>query len=86
VAEALGTLDPKPLDTALQERSDRLGNGLEDAAFDVVRPEATYFATADVRTDAITYCRDLPHRVGVACSASIGSVATANSTTRVGRR
>jgi len=65
VAAALDVLDPAPLASALQDQRDLLCNGLEQAGFDVIRPQATYFATADVRTDALSYCRELPHRAGV---------------------
>ena len=65
VAAALDVLDPEPLASALQDQRDRLCDGLEQTGFDVIRPQATYFATADVGTNALTYCRELPHRAGV---------------------
>ena len=65
VAMALDVLDPAPLASNLQAQRDRLCDGLEQAGFDVVRPQATYFATADVGTNALAYCRELPHRAGV---------------------
>jgi N-succinyldiaminopimelate aminotransferase len=51
-------------------RRDRLCSGLEEAGFDVRRPEGTYFAVADVRPlgyeDAAAFCRALVEDVGVA--------------------
>ena len=49
----------------LQEQRDLLCGGLADLGYDVIVPEATYFATVDVHSDAIAYCRRLPqhHRV-----------------------
>ena len=31
----------------------------------MIVPQATYFATVDVGTDALAYCRALPERAGV---------------------
>ncbi|WP_375494070.1 pyridoxal phosphate-dependent aminotransferase [uncultured Jatrophihabitans sp.] len=60
---------------ALQQQRDLLCAGLEAAGFDVHRPQATYFATVDLRTsaaevtgsrtDAVSFCRELPQRAGV---------------------
>jgi N-succinyldiaminopimelate aminotransferase len=49
----------------LQEQRDLLCGGLADLGYDVIVPEATYFATVDVHSDAIAFCRQLPqhHRV-----------------------
>lgn len=51
-------------------RRDRLCSGLEEAGFDVRRPEGTYFAVADVRPlgheDASAFCRALVAEAGVA--------------------
>jgi N-succinyldiaminopimelate aminotransferase len=49
----------------LQGQRDLLCGGLADLGYDVIVPEATYFATVDVHSDAIAYCRRLPqhHRV-----------------------
>ena len=51
-------------------RRDRLCSGLEEAGFDVRRPEGTYFAVADVRPlgheDGASFCRALVEEVGVA--------------------
>jgi N-succinyldiaminopimelate aminotransferase len=51
-------------------RRDRLTVGLAEAGFDVVPPQGTYFALADIRPlgfeDDVDLCRMLPERVGVA--------------------
>ena len=44
--------------------------GLRDAGLPVISPEATYFATVDVRPvqpdgDGLAFCRALPERAGV---------------------
>ena len=44
--------------------------GLTDAGLPVISPEATYFATVDVRPvqpdgDGLAFCRALPQRAGV---------------------
>jgi N-succinyldiaminopimelate aminotransferase len=54
----------------LQRRRDLLVSGLQDAGLPVVSPQATYFATADVRRvqpdgDGLAFCRALPARAGV---------------------
>ena len=54
----------------LQRRRDALVSGLRDAGLAVITPQATYFATVDVRPvrpdgDGLAFCRDLPHRSGV---------------------
>ena len=49
----------------LQVQRDQLCGGLAELGFDVVRPQATYFATVDVHSDAVAFCRELPHRAGV---------------------
>ncbi len=64
VATALGG-ELSSMAHVLQHQRDILCDGLADLGLDVVRPEATYFATVDVGTDAIEFCRGLPHRVGV---------------------
>ena len=50
----------------LREQRDQLCEGLTELGFDVVVPQATYFATVDVRADAAEYCRQLPVDAGVA--------------------
>jgi N-succinyldiaminopimelate aminotransferase len=64
VAQALATI-PAGIAAQLELQRDLLCDGLEQLGFDVVRPEATYFATVDVRRDAVEFCRELPHRAGV---------------------
>lgn len=54
----------------LQGRRDLLVRGLRDAGLPVISPEATYFATVDVRPvrpdgDGLAFCRALPARAGV---------------------
>ncbi len=54
----------------LQRRRDLLVTGLHRAGLPVVVPQATYFATVDVRPvrpdgDGVAFCRELPHRAGV---------------------
>ncbi len=50
---------------ALREQRDLLCDGLESLGFDVIRPQGTYFATADVGGDAVAFCRTLPAEHGV---------------------
>lgn len=54
----------------LQAKRDRLANGLDEAGFEVLASEGTYFVCADVRplgySDGAELCRALPQRVGVA--------------------
>jgi N-succinyldiaminopimelate aminotransferase len=50
---------------ALQAQRDLLCEGLAAIGYDVIRPQATYFATVDVGTDAVEFCRELPSRAGV---------------------
>ncbi|NEK84859.1 pyridoxal phosphate-dependent aminotransferase [Blastococcus saxobsidens] len=54
----------------LQCRRDVLVGGLRDAGLPVTSPEATYFATVDVRAvradgDGVAFCRSLPELAGV---------------------
>ncbi|MCW2701657.1 MAG: aminotransferase class [Blastococcus sp.] len=54
----------------LEYRRDVLVQGLAEAGLPVISPEATYFATVDVRPvqpdgDGVAFCRSLPQRVGV---------------------
>ena len=50
-------------------KRDRLCAGLAEAGFGVLRPQGTFFITADVaplgETDGFAFCRSLPHRCGV---------------------
>lgn len=47
---------------ALAHQRDLLCTGLAQLGFDVVVPQATYFATVDVGRDGIAFCRELPER------------------------
>ena len=54
----------------LQYRRDVLVRGLAEGGLPVISPEATYFATVDVRAvqpdgDGLAFCRSLPERAGV---------------------
>ncbi|TFV85728.1 pyridoxal phosphate-dependent aminotransferase [Blastococcus sp. CT_GayMR16] len=54
----------------LEYRRDVLVQGLTEAGLPVISPEATYFATVDVRSvqpdgDGLAFCRSLPERAGV---------------------
>jgi N-succinyldiaminopimelate aminotransferase len=53
----------------LEGKRDRLCAGLAEAGFEVLRPDGTYFVTADIRplggTDGADFCRSLPERCGV---------------------
>jgi N-succinyldiaminopimelate aminotransferase len=58
----------------LQAKRDLLAAALADAGFGVLRPQGTYFLTADIRplglagpegADGEAFCRALPHRAGV---------------------
>jgi N-succinyldiaminopimelate aminotransferase len=54
----------------LEYRRDVLVQGLREAGLPVISPEATYFATVDVRSvqpdgDGLAFCRTLPERAGV---------------------
>ncbi len=72
VAQALQLEDVYFEDLAedYRRRRDRLCDGLADAGFAVFVPEGTYYATVDVRSvgydDDVTFCRELPAKVGVA--------------------
>ncbi|MGH3727532.1 MAG: pyridoxal phosphate-dependent aminotransferase, partial [Micromonosporaceae bacterium] len=55
----------------MQAKRDLLCDGLADAGMEVLRPEGTYFVTADISplagpdVDGLTFCRSLPERCGV---------------------
>jgi N-succinyldiaminopimelate aminotransferase len=49
----------------LQSQRDLLCDGLAALGCDVIRPQATYFATVDVHADGVEFCRELPLRAGV---------------------
>jgi N-succinyldiaminopimelate aminotransferase len=65
VAEALARRSYRGLAEELQARRDQLCKGLAGLGYDVLVPEATYFATVDVHRDAMQFCRELPERAGV---------------------
>ncbi|UOY00517.1 pyridoxal phosphate-dependent aminotransferase [Blastococcus sp. PRF04-17] len=72
VAAGLGLPDAYFAQAAgdLEYRRDVLVAGLRDAGLPVISPEATYFATVDVRPlqpdgDGLAFCRALPERAGV---------------------
>ncbi|MCW2495555.1 pyridoxal phosphate-dependent aminotransferase [Jatrophihabitans sp.] len=50
---------------ALQAQRDQLCGGLAALGLDVITPQATYFATVDLGSDAVAFCRELPRRHGV---------------------
>ncbi len=58
------------LRSSLQSKRDLLSATLSDAGFDVKSSSGTYFVCADVaplgESDAVEFCRSLPHRIGVA--------------------
>ncbi len=57
------------LRNGLQDKRNRLCDGLATAGFEVVKPQGTYFVVADIRplggTDGMAFCRRLPDRCGV---------------------
>jgi N-succinyldiaminopimelate aminotransferase len=67
VARALDRQPPSYLAVCarLAQRRDQLCGGLAELGFDVIRPQATYFATVDVHGDAVELCRQLPRAAGV---------------------
>jgi N-succinyldiaminopimelate aminotransferase len=65
IAEALDAQRYQAVATDLSVGRAVLCDGLADLGFDVIRPEATYFATVDVHRNGVDFCRELPHRAGV---------------------
>jgi N-succinyldiaminopimelate aminotransferase len=67
IARALAADPPHyvPIREALRAQRDQLCDGLAALGFDVIRPQATYFATVDVGRDAVEFCRELPRVAGV---------------------
>src|SRR3954447_2384071 len=65
VAQVLPMAEKLAPAAALQTQRDLLCDGLDALGYDVVRPQATYFATVDVGSDAVAFCRELPRRAGV---------------------
>ena len=60
----------RQLRDSLSDKRIRLSEALDDAGFTVKRSDATYFVCADIgaltSADALTFCRELPERLGVA--------------------
>jgi N-succinyldiaminopimelate aminotransferase len=65
VAQVLPMAEKLAPTAALQTQRDLLCDGLAALGYDVIRPQATYFATVDVGRDAVEFCRELPSRAGV---------------------
>jgi N-succinyldiaminopimelate aminotransferase len=65
VAAVLGEAEKLAPTADLQAQRDLLCTGLADLGFDVMVPEATYFATVDVGVEAVEFCRELPRTRGV---------------------
>ncbi len=65
VALALDQAEKLSPVAALQDQRDLLCDGLSGLGFNVIVPQATYFATVDVGQDGVAYCRELPPRAGV---------------------
>jgi N-succinyldiaminopimelate aminotransferase len=65
VAHVLPMAEKLAPTAALQSQRDLLCGGLAAIGYDVVKPQATYFATVDVKDDAVAFCRELPRRAGV---------------------
>jgi N-succinyldiaminopimelate aminotransferase len=67
VSQALAWPDSYFLEAqaAMQSQRDQLCEGLTGLGFDVIVPQATYFATVDIGGDGVQFCRELPHRAGV---------------------
>jgi N-succinyldiaminopimelate aminotransferase len=60
VAQVLPHAEKLAPTAALQAQRDLLCDGLDRLGWDVIRPQATYFATVDVGQDAVEFCRQLP--------------------------
>jgi N-succinyldiaminopimelate aminotransferase len=65
VAAVLPAADRLAPVIALEAQRDLLCAGLAGLGFDVVVPQATYFATVDVGSSGVDFCRELPRRAGV---------------------
>jgi N-succinyldiaminopimelate aminotransferase len=48
--------------SALKQRRDLFCDGLAELGWDVIRPQATYFAIAQTTEEAVQFCRELPRR------------------------
>ncbi|MGH3732375.1 MAG: pyridoxal phosphate-dependent aminotransferase [Acidimicrobiales bacterium] len=67
VAHALAKDPPfyEEICSRLRDQRNLLCDGLALIGFDVIRPQATYFATVDVGANAVDFCREMPNSVGV---------------------
>jgi N-succinyldiaminopimelate aminotransferase len=65
VAQVLPLAEKLAPAAALEAQRDLLCDGLAKLGYDVIAPQATYFATVDVQQDAVEFCRELPRRAGV---------------------
>lgn len=65
LAQVLGQAEKLAPASALQQQRDLLCAGLTTLGYDVVCPQATYFAAVDVGCDAVAFCRELPIEKGV---------------------
>jgi N-succinyldiaminopimelate aminotransferase len=67
-AAAALTLGPEAIGTLrddLKARRDQLCAGLQRAGLKPIVPAGTYFVNADVDTEAVRFCAELPERCGV---------------------
>jgi N-succinyldiaminopimelate aminotransferase len=67
IGQSLGRPDSYFADitAGLRAQRDLFCDGVADLGYDVVRPQATYFATVDVHRNAVDFCRELPREHGV---------------------
>jgi N-succinyldiaminopimelate aminotransferase len=64
-ALALGSAPLHALRDELRAKRDQLCAGLRTAGLEPLVPAGTYFVNADVGTDAVRFCAELPERAGV---------------------
>jgi N-succinyldiaminopimelate aminotransferase len=64
-ALALGSAPLHALRDELRAKRDQLCAGLRAAGLEPLVPAGTYFVNADVGTDAVRFCAELPERAGV---------------------
>jgi N-succinyldiaminopimelate aminotransferase len=64
-ALALGSAPLHALRDELRAKRDQLCAGLRAAGLEPLVPAGTYFVNADVGTDAVSFCAELPERAGV---------------------